>query len=197
MANNKVTINFMISYNELKKGIRITIDKEPYEILESSSMFKARGHSVLQTKLKKLKTGNVISRTFHPYESFEEAEVFRKEARFIYSHKEKYVFSEKDNPSQRFELTGDQIGEKKEFLKSNQPVGALVFNNEVINIILPIKINLKVTEAPPGIKGERAQAGTKTATLETGAKINVPIFINSGDMIEVNSETGEYVRRIE
>ena len=187
----------MISYNELKKGIRLIIDKEPYEILESSPMFKARGHSVLQTKLKKLKTGNVISRTFHPSESFEEAEVLRKEAKFIYSHKEKYVFSEKDNSLQRFELTGEQIGEKKEFLKSNQPVEALIFEDEVISIALPIKINLKVIEAPPGIKGERAQSGTKTVTLETGTKINVPIFINSGDMIEVNSETGEYVRRVE
>ena len=187
----------MISYNELKKGIRLIIDKEPYEILESSPMFQARGHSVLQTKLKKLKTGNVISRTFHPYESFEEAEVLRKEAKFIYSHKEKYVFSEKDNPSQRFELTSEQIGEKKEFLKSNQLVEALIFEDEIINIALPIKINLKVTEAPPSLKGERAQSGTKTVTLETGTKINVPLFIKEGDTIEINTGTGEYVRRVE
>ena len=197
MADNKVNINFMISYNELKKGIRVIIDKEPYEILESSPMFKARGHSVLQTKLKNLKTGNLISRTFHPSGSFEEAEVLRKEAKFIYSHQDKYVFSEKDNSSKRFELTGEQIGEKKEFLKSNQILEALIFENEIINIALPIKINLKVTEAPPGIKGERAQSGTKTVTLETGTKINVPIFIKRGDIIEVNSETGEYVRRVE
>lgn len=187
----------MISYNELKKGIRVIIDKEPYEILESSPMFKARGHSILQTKLKNLKTGNVISRTFHPSESFEEAEVLRKEAKFVYSHKEKYVFSEKDNPSQRFELTSEQIGEKKEFLKLNQIVEALIFKNEIINIALPIKINLKVAEAPPSLKGERVQSGTKTVTLETGTKINVPLFVKRGDTIEINTETGEYVRRVE
>ena len=187
----------MISYSELKKGIRIIIDKEPYEIIESSPMFKARGHSILQTKLKNLKTGNVISRTFHPSDSFKETEVLRKEAKFVYSHKERYVFSEKDNPSQRFELTGEQIGEKKEFLKSNQLVEALIFENEIINISLPIKINLKVTEAPPSLKGERAQSGTKTVTLETGTKINVPLFIKEGDTIEINTGTGEYVRRVE
>ena len=187
----------MISYNELKKGIRIVMDKEPYEILESAPMFKARGHSVLQTKSKNLKTGNVISRTFHPSDSFKEADVLRKEAKFIYSHKDKYVFSEKDNPSKRFELTSEQIGEKKDFLKSNQAVEALVFENEIINIALPIKINLKVTEAPPGIKGERAQSGTKTVTLETRTKINVPLFIKRGDIIEINTETREYVRRVE
>ena len=187
----------MLSYSELKKGVRIVLEKEPYEIIESAPMFKARGHSVLQTRLKNLKTGNVISRTFHPSDSFNEADILRKETKFVYSHKEKYVFCEKDNPSKRFELGAEQIGEKKEFLKSNQLLEALIFEDKIINISLPIKINLRVAEAPPGIKGERAQSGTKTVTLETGVKINVPLFVKTGDMIEVNTETGEYVRRIE
>lgn len=91
----------------------------------------------------------------------------------------------------------EQIGNSSEFLKPNQIVLGLVFQGKVINIQLPIKIQLKVTEAPPGIKGDRAQGGTKIVTLETGAKINTPLFIETGDIVEVNTENGEYVRRIE
>ncbi|MFQ6049982.1 MAG: elongation factor P [Candidatus Paceibacterales bacterium] len=187
----------MIAYSDLKKGARIVLEKEPCEIIESAPLFKGRGHSVLQTKLKNLKTGNVISRTFHPSDIFEEPQISKIEAKFLYFHRDRYFFSEKDKPSKRFDLTAEQVGNQKDFLKPNQIVEALVFEDKVINISLPIKINLKVTEAPPSLKGERAQSGTKTAVLETGAKINVPLFIKAGDIIEVNTETSEYVRRME
>lgn len=187
----------MISYSELEKGIRIILDGQPYEIIEAAPSFKARGHSVLQTKLKNLKTGNIISKTFHPSDSFEQAEVSKKQAKFIYMHRDKYVFSEKDNPSQRFELTKDQVGEKSKFLSPNQIVELIIFKDEIINLALPIKINLKVIEAPPGEKGNRAEAGTKTVILESGAKINAPLFIKQGDVLEINTQTGEYVRRAE
>ena len=193
----KQTKRNMISYSELKRGVRIVLEGNPYEIIESAPMFKARGSSVLQTKLRDLRTGNVISRTFRSADSFEEPDISRIEAKFLYSHREKYIFSEKDNPSKRFELGAEQLGEQKNFLKTNQMVTALVFENRVINISLPIKVNLKVTQAPPSVKGERAQSGTKVATLETGAKINVPSFMEEGDIIEVNTETGQYSRRIE
>jgi elongation factor P len=92
-------------------------------------------------------------------------------------------------------LAGEQIGPQVQFLKANQIVEALIFQNKIINISLPIKVQLKVIEAPPGIRGDRSQAGTKQITLETGAKINAPLFIEEGEVIEVNTETGEYVRR--
>jgi len=187
----------MISYSELKTGIKIILEGEPYEIIESAPMFKARGKSVLKTRIKNLKTGNVISRTFRPSDTFEEAEISKRKVKFLYSHKERYFFSEENNPSKRFDLTAEQIGQKKDFLKQNQIIEALVFQGKIINIVLPIKINLKVTKTPPGIRGGRAEAGTKPATLESGAKINVPIFIEVGDIIEINTETGEYVKRIE
>ena len=186
----------MISYSELEKGIRIILDGQPYEIIEAASSFKARGHSVLQTKLKNLKTGNVISKTFHPSDRFEEAEVSTKQAKFIYKHRDKYVFSEKDDSSQRFELTKEQVGEKSKFLSPNQIVKLIIFKDEIINFSLPIKINLKVIEAPPGEKGSRAEAGTKIVVLESGAKISAPLFIEDNDIIEVNTETGQYVKRI-
>jgi elongation factor P len=187
----------MLSYSDLKTGVKIIINGDPYEIIESAPMFKGRGQSVLQTRVRNLKTGNVLSWTFRPSDTFQEASVAKKEVKFIYSHRDKYVFSEKDDPSRRFELTEEQLGSKKEFLKEDENVEAIVFEGEIINISLPLKINLEVTETPPAVRTGRAEAGTKPATLETGAKVNVPIFIEAGDIIEVNTETGEYVRRIE
>lgn len=187
----------MLTYSDLKKGIQIIIDGQPYEILETRLMKKARGQAVLQTKIKNLITGHLFSRNFQSGESFEEAEISKFKAKFLYSHRGRYFFSEKENPSKRFDLGVEKIGEKAKFLKPGQIVEGLIFKEKIINISLPIKVQLKVIEAPPTIKGERAQAGTKQVTLETGTPINVPPFIEEGDIIEVNTETGEYVKRIE
>ena len=187
----------MPSYNELKKGVKIILDSEPCEIIEASHLFKGRGHSVLQVKLKNLITGNLISKTLRPSDVFEEAEVSKIEAKYLYQHQDKFFFSEKENPAKRFDLITEQIGEQGKFLKPNQIIEGIIFKNKVINIALPVKINLKVIEAPPGVKGGRAEPGTKTVTLETGAKINTPLFIEEGDIIEINTQTGEYARRIE
>ena len=187
----------MINYSELRKGTRLNIDSQPHEIIEASSLFKGRGHSVLQVKLKNLITGNVVSQTFHPSDTFEEADLQKIKIKFLYSHQDKYFFSEKDNPAKRFDLTEEKIGESSQFLKQNQVLEGITFKEKVINISLPIKIPLKVIESPPGVKGSRSQPGTKIATLETGAKINVPLFIKEGDVVEINTEKGEYVRRTE
>lgn len=187
----------MLNYSELRKGLKIVLDKEPYEIIKASHLFKGRGHSVLQAKIKNLITGNVISRTFHPSDTFEEAEISKIEAKYLYQHRDKYFFSWKEKPANRFNLTAEQIGPQGKFLKPNQIVEGIIFEDKVVNISLPIKVKLKVIEAPPGIKGGRAEPGTKTVTLETRAKINVPLFIKEGDIIEVNTESEKYVRRIE
>lgn len=186
-----------IPYSELKKGAQIIFNNQPQEIIEASSMFKARGHSVLRAKIKNLITGSITSQTFHPSDIFEQAELSKIKAKLIYSHREKIVFCKKNNLSERFELTKEQIGQAVKFLKPNQELEAIIFRGKVINISLPIKIQLKVAQAPPGIKGDRAQAGNKTVVLETGAEITVPLFIEEGDLIEINTEKGEYVRRIE
>jgi len=186
----------MISYSEIEKGVNVVIDSQPYIIIETQRSFKGRGHSVLQTKLKNLKTGNVIAKSFHPSDNLEEAEVEEKEVKFLYSHNDKYVFCYPDSPSERFELSDETLGSKKDFLKPNENIKALIFKDEVINISLPIKVQLKVTKAPPGIKGGRAEAGTKSVTIETGATINVPLFIETDDVIEINTESGEYIKRV-
>jgi len=187
----------LIPYSELRKGGRIIYNNQPYEIIEAFSMFKGRGHSTLQVKLKNLLTGSILSPSLHPSDQFEQAEIEKIKEKFINSHKEKYVFSYQKDPSKRFELTKEQLGSIIKFLKPNQIVEGLVFKQEIVNISLPIKINLKVAQAPPGIKGDRAQSGNKLVVLETKAELNVPLFVKQGDIIEINTEKEEYVRRIE
>lgn len=187
----------MISYNELEKGIAIIIEGQPCEIVETSRMFKGRGHSVLQVKLKNLINGGTVSRTFHPSDSFAEAEVEKEKAKFLYSHQDKYFFCDPNNPSQRFDLSVQQIGDQAKFLKTNEIAESLVFEGKPVSISLPVKIALKVVEAPPAFQGNRSQPGNKMVSLETGAKINVPLFIKEGDIIEINTQRQEYVRRID
>jgi len=175
----------------------IILEEEPYEILDARPQKRAQRETIIQSKVKNLLSGRVLERNFHQGDTFEEAELTKLKVKFLYGQKDRYFFCQEINPSQRFALNEEQIGPEAKFLKANQPVEGVVFNEKVVNILLPIKIQLKVTEAPPGVKGERAQAGTKQAILETGATINVPLFVETGDIIEINTETEEYVRRVE
>ncbi|TFG35156.1 MAG: elongation factor P [Parcubacteria group bacterium] len=187
----------MLSHTEVRRGVQIIIDGQPYEVLESSPMKKAQRRVVIQSKIKNLINGNVLDWNFHQSDVFEEADITKKEASFLYAHKDKYFFTEKNNPSKRFDLSKDLIGESAKFLKPGQIVEEIQFEGKTINISLPIKVQLKVVEAPPGIRGDRAQGGTKSVTLESGVNINVPLFIEQGDIVELNTETGGYTRRVE
>ncbi len=173
------------------------MDGDPYEVLDAMPLKKAQRRVVIQTRIKNLANGNVLDRNFHQGDVFEEAELEKFNAKFIYQSRDKYFFSDVSNPSKRFDLTAEQVGNGIKFLKPDEIVQAIVFEEKIISISLPIKVELKITEAPPGVKGDSAQAGTKIATLESGTQVNVPLFINQGDIIEVNTETGQYVRRIE
>ena len=174
----------------------MTIDGEPYEVLEATPLKKAQRRVVIQTRIRNLITGNVLVRNFHQSDVFEEAEISKKEVKFLYSHRDEYFFCEKNDPSKRFSLTSEQIGSQGKFFKGDQLLEAVIFEGKITSVVLPIKISLKVVEAPPGVKGERAIAGTKMATLENGVQINVPLFVVEGDTIEINTETNEYVRRL-
>lgn len=187
----------MLSYFDLRKGVKFILDGEPYEVLEFQQIYKAQDMVVARTKIRNLINGKVLERTFHQDDKFEEAELEKVEVKFLFSHRGKFGFCEKQNPSKRFELTEEQIGEGSKFLKSDQNIIGIKFQGKIINVFLPIKVRLKVIEAPPGLKGDRAQSGNKTITLETGAKINAPLFIKEGDIVEVNTENGEYVKRVE
>ncbi len=192
--------NLMLSYFDLRKGVKFILDGQPYEVLEFQQIFKAQDvvtATVDKTKIRNLINGKIFERTFHKGETFEEAELDKIELKFIYANRGKFYFAQSDNPRNRFEFKEEQIGQGAKFLKPNQILTGIKFQGKVINVILPIKVSLKVIEAPPGLKGGRAEPGKKTVTLETGAKINVPLFIEENDIIEVNTETAEYVRRVE
>jgi len=152
---------------------------------------------VLQTRLKNLINGKVIDRNIQHSEEFEEASLERLTVEFLYQHRGEYWFCDAKDRSKRFQLDESVLGDNKNFLKPGVPIDAFKFNDKIINISLPIKMEFKVVEAPPGIKGDTAQGGTKVAIIETGAKISVPLFINEGDIIRVNTESGEYVERVE
>jgi elongation factor P len=186
-----------LAYNEATPKKIIVVDGEPYEVLSSHVFRMQMRKPVNQTKLRNLKTGKVTERSFHQAETLEEADMEYQNITFLYHNRGEYWFCEEGNPKNRFKIEDGLIGDRGHFLKQNSPVEAMRYNEEIIGIKLPIKLELKVTEAPPAVKGNTVQGGTKIVTLETGATVNAPMFINEGDIIRINTDTGEYVERVE
>jgi elongation factor P len=187
----------MLSYNELKIGTMFKFEGTPYEVLEYEFLRMQQRKPVAKTRIKNLLTGQVIERNFHQNEALEEIEVEKKPITYLYSHRGEFWFCEKGNPKNRFKLEETKIGPAARFLKPNSEVLSLVLDEQILSVKAPIKVELKVTETPPGEKGNTAQGGTKTATLETGAEVAVPLFINTGDIVRINTDTGLYVERAE
>lgn len=194
----------MLSYTDLTKGVVFVMDGQPYEVLESHFLRMQQRKAVVQTKIRNLITGKVLDRNFQPSDGFEEAEIERKSAIFIYKKPgrgpqaaDELWFYEEGNPANRFMLSADVLGEQAQFLKPNTKVGTMVFSDKVIKATLPVKVDFEVIEAPPAIKGNTAQGGTKVVTLEGGTKISAPLFVNQGDIVRINTETGQYVERVE
>ena len=187
----------MLSYFDLRKGVQFVLEGQPYEVLNFEQHFKAQDVVTARTQIRNLITGKVLEKSFFKGDTFQEAEMEKMEVKFLYSHRGKAGFCQSNNPADRFELAQEQVGEKIKFLKPNQALTGIKFQGKIINIVFPVKVQLKVTEAAPGTKGDRAQSGTKAVTLETGAQIQAPLFVETDDIVEVNTETGEYVRRVE
>jgi elongation factor P len=187
----------MLDYNAITPKKVITLEGEPYIVLTSHVFRKQQRKPVNQTKLKHLITGKVTEYSFHQSEKAEEAELEKKDITFLYNNRGEWWFCEGADRSKRFSLPEDILGEQGKFLKQNSALRAVIYNNEIISLDVPIKVELKVSEAPPAVKGDTAQGGMKQLTLETGAVINGPMFLNEGDIIRVNTETGEYVERVE
>jgi len=185
----------LLEYNEIKEKKYIVYEKEPYEVLTSHVFRKQQRKPVNATKLKNLITGSVKEISFHVSEKVEEAEIDSKEIKFLYSNKGEYWFCEPNDPSKRFSINESLVGPSGKFLKANTVLSLLTFQDRHVGLKLPIKVELKVVEAPPAVKGDTAKGGTKQAKLETGATINVPLFITEGEVIIINTESGEYVER--
>jgi elongation factor P len=194
----------MLEYNEITERKYIVFENEPYEVISSHVFRKQQRKPVNATKLKNLISGRIVEHSFHVSDKVEEAEIDKKEVKFLYTNKGEYWFSEANDPSKRFELPESMIGSASKFLKQNTVIDALMFDDpstsseqgRIIGLKLPIKMDLKVTEAHPAVRGNTAQGGTKAVVLETGAEIQVPMFIKEGDVVRVNTETGQYTDRV-
>lgn len=186
----------VLAYNEILPKKVIIHNDEPCVVVSAHVFRKQQRKPVNQTKLKGLKSSKMIEQTFHQNESAREADVENRTIVFLYANRGKYFFSEQNDPSKRFSLAENLVGASGKYLKAKSEVTAVVYNEEIIGVTLPIKVELSVTEADPATKGNTAQGASKEAVLETGAKILVPLFINQGDVIRVNTETDEYVERV-
>jgi elongation factor P len=187
----------VLSYNEITLKKVILHDDEPYQVIATHVFRKQQRKPVNITKLKNLKSGRVVEVTFHQNETVEEAELENRTVTFIFKKPGEYWFHEAGKPSERFSLSEDVVGDQGRFLKERSDIDALLFNEEVIGLKFPIKVELKVTEAMPAVKGNTSSGAQKEVTLETGATLMVPMFINEGDIISINTETGEYSERVE
>lgn len=190
-----------LEYNEIREKKIIIYDGEPCEVIESHVARTQQRKPQNQVKLKTLISGKTINATFHVSESADEADIEKKEVTFLYSNRGEYWFCDPNDKSNRFKLDVALVGEPAKFLKQNSNVTALVWTNDedeekIIKITLPIKMNFKVTEAPPAVRGDTSKGGNKIITLENGTELNAPMFIAEGDTVSVNTETGEYVERV-
>lgn len=185
----------MLAYNEIRKGHIIVYEGSAYEILSADFLRMQQRKPVMKVKMRELATGKIKETSFQPSDKFDEAELDRMPTIFLYKNKGECWFCEKGNPKNRFMISETDLGTSAQFLKSNSEVTTIKFGEKIINVQLPIKMDLKVVQAPPAVKGNTAQGGTKQVTLETGAVINTPMFVEEGDVVRVNTETGEYVER--
>ncbi len=186
----------MLDYSEIKERKYIVYENEPWEVISSHVFRKQQRKPVNATKLRNLMTGRITEVSFHVSDKVEEADITKKEVKYLYTSKGEFWFCEVSDPSKRFKLPEEMIGTAAKFLKPNILVDAMLFNERIIGLKLPIKMELKVTEAHDTTKGNTAQGASKMIKLETGAEIQVPMFIKAGDVVRVNTETGEYTDRI-
>lgn len=188
-----------LDYDEIKPRKFILVDEQPYEILESHVARTQKRKPQNQVKMRNLLNGKVISNSFHASDTAEEADISKREAVFLFANKGEYWFCSPSDRAKRFEITEEVLGDATKYLKENTVVDIKIFEyddeEKVIGVTLPIKMTFEVKDAPPSMKGNTAAGGGKLVTIETGAKITTPLFIEAGEKIIVNTDTGEYVER--
>ncbi|PKM91153.1 elongation factor P [Candidatus Falkowbacteria bacterium HGW-Falkowbacteria-1] len=184
----------MLSLNEIKTGKVLDINNEPYIIVKTDHHKTGRSGAVLKVKMKNLINGTVLEKTYQGSDKAEEAKTETKKANFMYKDQSEAYFM--DNTSfEQFSLSLEDLGSQEKYLKEETDVDVLYFNDNPVSISLPIKMDFKVVSAPPGVKGNSSGNVNKQVELETGAMITVPLFINEGDVIRINTDTEEYVER--
>lgn len=183
-----------LSINEIKSGVTILVEGRVFLVIDTEHVKPGKGAAFVRAKMRDLKNNAVLEKTFRGDEKIEPAFVEEKKLQYLYNSGHLYHFMDQDN-FEDVAISGDSLGEAKRFLKENTDVSGYFYKNEILNVSLPFFINFKVTYTEPGVKGDTAKGGSKPAEIETGAAIQVPLFINTGDTIRVDTRSGEYIER--
>lgn len=183
-----------ISFREVKKGSIIIIDGEPYEVLDRSFRAKQQREAMATVSMRNLFNGKVLEKNFQSSAMVEQAQLSERRSQFLYREGDEYFFMDQETYDQ-FSLTPEQLKESVNYLKEELEVRIIMFEDTPIDVILPSEVSLKVTDCPPGVKGDTAQGGSKVVTLESGYKVSTPLFINEGDMVVIKTKTGQFDRR--
>lgn len=185
----------MISAGDFRNGITIEIDNNIFQIIEFQHVKPGKGAAFVRTKLKNIKSGGVVERSFRPTEKFPQARIDRNDMQYLYTDGDLYNFMDTETFEQ-FALNSDEIGDALKFVKENEMVKICSHNGNVFAVEPPLFVELEITDTEPGIKGDTATGATKPAVVETGATVYVPLFVNQGDKIKVDTRTGDYLSRV-
>ena len=184
----------MISTNEFKTNVTVTIDGDARQVVEFQHVKPGKGAAFVRAKMRNMCTGSVVERTFNAGERLPKARVDRREMQYLYESDGQYVFMDNENYEQT-ELTKEQLGNALNFLKENMDVKIMVYEGRILGVDLPNTVELTVVETDPGIRGDTATGGSKPAKMDTGYVVKVPLFINEGDVLRIDTRTGEYIER--
>lgn len=184
----------MISASEFRNGVTVEYEGDVYTILEFQHVKPGKGAAFVRTKIKNIKTGSVVEKTFRPTEKMSKAFVDRKDMQYLYSDGELFHFMDNETFEQ-ISINASDVGDTLKFVKENEMVKILSYNGEIFGIEPPLFVELEITDTEPGFKGNTATGATKPAVVETGASVNVPLFVNQGDVIKIDTRTGEYLSR--
>ncbi|KGF12581.1 MAG: elongation factor P [Negativicoccus massiliensis] len=184
----------MISSNDFRPGVTIEIDNQVWQVVDFQHVKPGKGAAFVRAKIKNLQTGAVIERTFNAGEKLPKAQVDRRPMQYLYADGDSFHFMDTETYDQVM-LTKDQLTEALNFLKENMEITVLFFNGTIIGVELPNSVDLTVVETDPGIRGDTATGGTKPAKLETGYVVKVPMFINEGDVLRIDTRSGAYIER--
>ena len=185
----------MISVNDLKTGLTLQLDNGLWSVVEFLHVKPGKGAAFVRSKLKNVETGQVVEKTFRAGEKVAKAMLDRREMQYLYKEGSEFVMMDMESYEQ-LQLTEDQVGDGIKYLKENMIVQVLMHGSRIIGVDIPAHVELEVVDTPPSEKGNTAQGGTKPATLETGAVVQIPFHILEGEVIRVNTETGEYVEKV-
>ena len=184
----------MISAGDFRNGLCFEMDDQVYQVVEFQHVKPGKGAAFVRTKYKNVKTGSVVERSFNPNEKFEQAQLTRQDMQFIYADGDLYYFMDQDTYEQ-IPIHQDKIGDGIKFLKEEMVCKVVSYKGDIFQVELPITVILEITECEPGVKGDTANNASKYATLETGAVVKVPLFVNQNEKIKVDTRTGEYLER--